>query len=35
MHFNTIQRHPRCFQPVVVELATFLVQRHVALFRDI
>jgi hypothetical protein len=27
--------HPRWFQPVVVELATFLAQRHVVLFDDI
>jgi hypothetical protein len=29
---GTIWRHPRWFQPVVVELATFLAQRHVVYY---
>ena len=32
---GTIWRHPRWFQPFVVELCTFLAQRHVVLFYDI
>ena len=32
---GTIWRHPRWFQPVVVELCTFLGQRHVVLFNDV
>jgi hypothetical protein len=32
---GSIWRHPRWFQPVVVELCTFLARRHVVLFDDI
>lgn len=32
---STIWRHPRWFQPIVVELCTFLAQRHVVLFEQI
>lgn len=32
---GTIWRHPRWFQPLVVELCTFLFQRHVVLFNDV
>lgn len=29
---GSIGRHPRWFQPIVVELCTFIAQRHVVLF---
>ena len=32
---GSIWRHPRSFQPIVVELCTFLAQRHVVLFDDV
>ena len=32
---GSLWRHPRWFQPVVVQLCTFLVLRHIALFDDI
>lgn len=32
---GSIWRHPRWFQPVVVELCTFLAQRHIVLFDSI
>lgn len=32
---SSIWRHPRWFQPIVVELCTFLAQRHVVLFEEI
>lgn len=32
---GSIWRHPRWFQPIVVELCTFLAQRHVVLFDDV
>ena len=32
---GTIWRHPQWFQLLVVELCTFLAQRHVVLFNDI
>ena len=32
---GSIWRHPRWFQPVVVELCTFLAQRHVVLFEEL
>ena len=32
---GSIWRHPRWFQPIVVELCTFLAQRHVLLFYDL
>jgi hypothetical protein len=32
---GSLWRHPRWFQPVVVELASFLAQSHVVLFDDI
>ena len=32
---GSLWRHPRWFQPVVVELCTFLAQRHVVLFDHI
>lgn len=32
---GSIWHHPRWFQPIVVELCTFLAQRHVVLFDDV
>lgn len=32
---GSIRRHSRWFQPIVVELCTFLAQRHVVLFDDL
>ena len=32
---GSLWRHPRWFHPVVVELCTFLAQRHIVLFDDV
>ena len=32
---GSLWRHPRWFQPIVVELCTFLAQRHIVLFENI